>query len=147
MTQKKMGKMTSLSKLSGIKSKPEETTETVTPIEYVNQSTATPTEYVNQSEEKEDKPQETKAKVSKRKAQKKIQDKLVTVNIKIREDQKKWLADTASQVRDNNTEPVPPAQRVYPQHLIGVAIDLLEAADIDWDEVKNIEELKDRLNL
>ena len=54
------------------------------------------------------------------------QEKLVTVNIKITKSQKDWLAQTATQVRDNNTEPVPPAERVYPQHLIGVAIDLLK---------------------
>ena len=86
----------------------------------------------------------SKAKVSK-KAQKKEQ--VVTVNIKIRKSQKEWLTDTASQVRENNTEPVPPSQRVYPQHLIGVAIDFLEAAGVNWDEVKNIEELREKLNL
>ena len=69
------------------------------------------------------------------------------MNIKIREDQKKWLADTASQVRDNNSSPVPPAERVYPQHLIGVAIDLLQNAGVDWDEVRNTEELREQLNL
>ena len=72
---------------------------------------------------------------------------LVTVNIKIRKDQKEWLTDTAGTVRNNNTEPVPPSERVYPQHLIGVAIDFLEAAGVDWDEVKNVEELREQLNL
>lgn len=74
-------------------------------------------------------------------------EQLVTVNIKIRKSQKEWLTDTASTVRDNNTEPVPPAERVYPQHLIGVAIDLLEAAGVDWGEVKNVEQLREYLNL
>ena len=74
-------------------------------------------------------------------------EQLVTVNIKIRKDQKEWLTDTASTVRDNNTEPVPPAQRVYPQHLIGVAIDLLQNVDVDWGEIKNVEELREHLNL
>ena len=69
------------------------------------------------------------------------------MNINIRKDQKDWLADTASLVRDNNTEPVPPSQRVYPQHLIGVAIDLLQDADVDWSELKNVEELREQLNL
>jgi hypothetical protein len=128
VTPKKMGKMTSLSSLSGIKSK----------------STDTPESEVKKSEVTEDKQEKTKAKVSKRK---KVAEKLVTVNIKIREDQKQWLADTASQVRNNNSSPVPPHSRVYPQHLIGIAIDLLEAADIDWSEVKNIEELRQHLNL
>ena len=130
MTQKKMGKMTSLSQLSGIKSK---STEAVTPEPEVKKFEVT-------AEHEE----ETKAKVSKRK---KVAEKLVTVNIKIREDQKKWLADTASQVRDNNSSPVPPAERVYPQHLIGVAIDLLQNVDIDWGQIKNVNELKARLNL
>lgn len=71
----------------------------------------------------------------------------ITVNIKIRKDQKEWLTDTASTVRNNNTDPVPPAERVYPQHLIGVAIDLLSSADVDWSEVRNVEELRKQLNL
>ncbi|MGG6297816.1 hypothetical protein ACQ4M4_25770 [Leptolyngbya sp. AN02str] len=69
-------------------------------------------------------------------------DKLVTVNIKIQKSQQQWLSDTAQQVRDNNDEPVPPAERVYPQHLIGVAIALLQSADVDWEKVKNADELK-----
>jgi hypothetical protein len=51
----------------------------------------------------------------------------MTVNIKITKGQKDWLAETASFVRENNTEPVPPSERVYPQHLIGVAIELLRS--------------------
>ncbi|VEP13118.1 conserved hypothetical protein [Hyella patelloides LEGE 07179] len=132
MTKKKMGNMTSLSKLSGIKPKPTDKPETVTPEPEVKKS-----------EVKADKPKETKAKVKKQKKQ----SELVTVNIKIREDQKTWLANTASQVRNNNSSPVPPAERVYPQHLIGVAIDLLNNADVNWAEVKNVEELREQLNL
>ena len=75
------------------------------------------------------------------------QEKLVTVNIKITKSQKDWLAQTATQVRDNNTEPVPPAERVYPQHLIGVAIDLLKGVEVDWSQVKNVEDLREQLNL
>ncbi len=137
MTQKKMGKMTSLSKLSGIKSKQPEP-EITTPE---------PQPEVNKSEEQVTEVSETKAKVGKQNPKKKKQEKLVTVNIKIRKDQKDWLTDTASKVRDNNTDPVPPSQRVYPQHLIGVAIDLLQNVDIDWGEVKNVEELREQLNL
>lgn len=137
MTQKKMGKMTSLSKLSGIKSKQPEP-EITTPE---------PQPEVNKSEEQVTEVSETKAKVGKQNPKKKKQEKLVTVNIKIRKDQKDWLTDTASKVRDNNSSPVPPAQRVYPQHLIGVAIDLLQNVDIDWGEVKNVEELREQLNL
>ena len=83
--------------------------------------------------------------VKKTKAKKKEQ--LVTVNIKIKKNQKEWLANTASMVRDNNTEPVAPSERVYPQHLIGVAIDLLQNMDVDWSEVRNVEELREHLNL
>ncbi len=134
MTKKKMGSMTSLSKLSGIKAKSHEKSETVTPEPQVKLS-----------EDKPVKEDETKAKVNKQ--QKKKQEQPVTVNIKIRKDQKAWLTDTAIQVRENNSEPVPPAERVYPQHLIGVAIDLLQAADVDWSQVKNVEELRKHLNL
>ena len=85
-----------------------------------------------------------KAKVGKKTQAK---EELVTVNIKIRKDQKTWLTDTASTVRNNNSEPVPPSERVYPQHLIGVAIDFLEASGVDWGEVKNVEELREQLNI
>ena len=84
---------------------------------------------------------------STRQTKTKKKEQVVTVNIKIKKSQKEWLADTASTVRDNNTEPVPPAERVYPQHLIGVAIDLLQNIDVDWTEVKNVEELRKHLNL
>lgn len=69
-------------------------------------------------------------------------EKQVTVNIKITRSQQEWLADTARQVRDNNTAPVPPGDRVYPQHLIGVAIEMLRAADVDWSQVQNVADLK-----
>ena len=137
MTKKKMGSMSSLSKLSGIKSKPAETPETTKPEPEIKPTEITSTEII-----------ETKAKVvNKKTSRKKKQEKLVTVNIKIRKYQKDWLTDTASQVRDNNLDPVPPAERVYPQHLIGVAIDLLQNADVDWGEVRNVEELREQLNL
>ena len=74
-----------------------------------------------------------------------MKEQLITVNIKIRKNQKEWLTDTASTVRDNNTQPVPPSERVYPQHLIGVAIDLLQ--NVDWGEVKNVEELRELLKI
>ena len=75
------------------------------------------------------------------------QEKLVTVNIKVTKSQRDWLADTASQVRDNNIQPVPSKERVYPQHLIGVAIELLQEAEVDWEQVKGIEDLREQLNL
>ncbi|MBK4731544.1 hypothetical protein JJD41_16970 [Oxynema sp. CENA135] len=75
------------------------------------------------------------------------QEKLVNVNIKIPRSQKDWLTSTAQTIRDNNLEPVAPADRVYPQHLIGVAIDYLKSADIDWDDVRNIQQLRQLLDL
>ncbi len=74
-------------------------------------------------------------------------EKPVTINIKISRQQHKWLMDTARTVRDNNLEPVPPGDRVYPQHLIGVAIELLATTDIDWSQVQNVEDLKQQLNI
>ena len=56
---------------------------------------------------------------------------LTNINIKIPSSQRQWLADTARMVRRNNTKPVPPAERVYPQHLVGIAIALLQNSSID----------------
>jgi len=75
-----------------------------------------------------------------------VKEKPVTINIKITRVQHDWLMDTAQMVRDNNTEPVPPGERVYPQHLIGFAIELLQTSDIDWKQIKNTEDLKQLLN-
>ncbi|MBD1999237.1 hypothetical protein H6G00_21925 [Leptolyngbya sp. FACHB-541] len=75
------------------------------------------------------------------------EDKLTTVNIKIYRSQHEWLNDTARQVRDNNETPVPAGDRVYPQHLIQTAIEMLRSADVDWTQVKNTEDLKRFLNL
>ncbi|MEM9156864.1 MAG: hypothetical protein AAGB13_17825 [Cyanobacteria bacterium P01_F01_bin.33] len=74
-------------------------------------------------------------------------EKLATVNIKIRRSQHQWLNEVARAIRDRNDAPVPPNQRVYPQHLIGVAIDLLVNTNIDWEEIYNTDDLADRLNL
>ncbi len=69
-------------------------------------------------------------------------EKLVTINIKITRTQQSWLTETARTVRDNNDTPVAPPERVFPQHLIGVAIDLLHHSDIDWSSVRNLEDLR-----
>jgi hypothetical protein len=73
--------------------------------------------------------------------------KLATINIKITKVQRDWLANIASQIRDNNENPVLPQDRVFPQHLIGVAIDLLTSHDVDWDRIRNIDNLREYLNL
>lgn len=74
-------------------------------------------------------------------------NELVSVNIKIPKSSKQWLSEQAQQVRDNNRDPVPPKERVYPQHLITVAIELLQNSSIDWSQIHNLEELRLHLNL
>lgn len=74
-------------------------------------------------------------------------EKLVNINIKITRAQQQWLADTARTVRDNNDIPVAPSERVFPQHLIGVAIDLLQDTEIDWSRIKNVEDLRQQIKL
>jgi hypothetical protein len=74
-------------------------------------------------------------------------DKLVHINIKVLESQQEWLAAIAKEVRANNDDPVPAKERVYPQHLIGVAIDLLQTSNIDWQKVKNVQTLRQLLGL
>jgi hypothetical protein len=86
-------------------------------------------------------------KATKRSSRAKKGQELVTINIKITRDQKDWLADMAQLVRDNNDTPVAPGDRVYPQHLIGVAIDLLQSSDLDWGEVRTLEDIKQHLSL
>jgi len=74
-------------------------------------------------------------------------EKLATINTKITRAQQQWLTDTARTVRENNSDPVPPSERVFPQHLIGVAVELLQKAEVDWSQVRNVEELRNQLNL
>jgi hypothetical protein len=136
MTKKKMGGIGKLSQLSGIKSQQSEPEK-----EIASSRQSAPVAIAPPP------PSPVEAKVDSKVLDANKEEKLVTVNIKITKSQKDWLADTASQVRENNTEPVPPSERVYPQHLIGVAIDLLRSADVDWNLVQNIEELREQLNL
>jgi len=74
-------------------------------------------------------------------------EKLATINTKITRAQQQWLTDTARTVRENNSDPVPPSERVFPQHLICVAVELLQKAEVDWSQVRNVEELRNQLNL
>lgn len=73
--------------------------------------------------------------------------RIVNINIKITRAQQSWLSETARKVRDNNNTPVPPSERVFPQHIIGVAIDLLQDTEIDWNQVKNTDDLRQQLKL
>ncbi len=147
MNQKKLGGLGKLSQFSGIKSpRTEETVskeveKTAIDLNY-NSSNGEISVIENTIEEKY-----VTKKATSKKPKKSIKEKPVTINIKITKSQKEWLSDTASMVRDNNTEPVPPAQRVYPQHLIGVAISWLQASEIDWSQIKNEKELREQLNL
>lgn len=73
--------------------------------------------------------------------------KTATLNIQVTRAQQRWLQSTAQDIRDHNDGPIPGPQRVYPVHLIQAAIDLLKTQDIEWDEIKDIEGLRDALNL
>lgn len=132
---KKMGTLGKLSHFSGIKSLPSEETIAPTPIETPPVLTENAPAVT------------TEAPTPKKKVKRSSTDKPVTINIKIKKSQKDWLAETASQVRDNNSDPVPPALRVYPQHLIGVAIELLQAADVDWTGIKTVGDLQKALKV
>ncbi len=76
-----------------------------------------------------------------------LEKKLVPVNIKLEERQRVLLDEKARIIRSNNTEAVPAKDRVYPQHLIAVAVDLLLDSDVDWSQVKNIDDLRKVLDL
>ncbi|MGF1460001.1 MAG: hypothetical protein ACFBSG_13355 [Leptolyngbyaceae cyanobacterium] len=135
-TKKRMGNL-SLSSFGGV-SQPAAQTETAVAEEATPPPPA-PTEAAAPTDA-------TKA-TPKTKAKRRRKETLTTVNIKIERKQQRWLQDTAQQVRDNNEYAVPPNERVYPQHLIGAAIDLLKAQDLDWEAIHNIEDLKEALNL
>ncbi len=121
----KMGGVGKLSQFSGIKTQPQK-----------EQPPSQPAVKQSYGKSKPSKPHVSTA-----------SEKLSSVNIKIPREQQEWLLSTAQTVRDNNDEPVPPGDRVYPQHLINVAIELLRDSDIEWSEVRNIEDLKQQLDL
>jgi hypothetical protein len=129
MSNKKMGgKLSKLSQFSGIRQGSE-------PVEPEAETLCTPTNAQSPSQDK-----------AKRKTDS-DKETQVTLNIKILRRQKDWLSDTAQTIRDNNEDPVAPADRVYPQHLIQVAIDLLQSNEVDWSKIRNVEELRGHLNL
>lgn len=138
MSKKKMGGLGKLSQFSGIRRQEEEIKSQESEVRSQNQETH-PSPIPNPI------PPSPPSKGGK--SQIPNQEKLVTVNIKVPKSQRDWLAETASQVRDNNSEPVPSKERVYPQHLIGVAIELLRSQDLDWTQVKNVGDLREKLNL
>lgn len=73
--------------------------------------------------------------------------KVVSINIKVDERQRDWLDRIARQIRSNNDSPVKPGERVYPQHLIGAAISLLQNSEVDWSTIRNIDELREFLDI
>lgn len=142
MNKKKMGGLGKLSQFSGIKSQQSEPAVAIVedaPIAIAPD--AAPNAIA------EPPPSPVEATVENKALETNKGEKPATVNIQISKTQKDWLAKTASQVRENNTEPVPPSERVYPQHLIGVAIELLRSADVDWNLVQNVEDLRRMLSL
>ena len=130
MTDRKGSRMGGLGKLSdfGKTSKPKQEPEATSSPEKVSSS-------------------ELEASPSVRQKQQPEQEKLVNINVKITRTSQAWLSQTARTVRDNNDTPVAPSDRVFPQHLIGIAIDLLHSTDIDWNTIRNIEDLRQQLKL
>jgi hypothetical protein len=74
-------------------------------------------------------------------------EKLEPVNIKLPSGLKKWFRDRAEQVRANNLSPVPADERVYPQHLMQIAGELLMASNVDWDKAQSTEDIRQQLGL
>ena len=74
-------------------------------------------------------------------------DRPKKINIDIGESRHNRLNEIAAQIRASNTDPVAPSERMYPIHLIQIAIDfLLDGLDIDWDEIQKPEDLREVLN-
>ena len=74
-------------------------------------------------------------------------DRPKKVNIDIGESRHNRLNEIAAQIRASNTDPVAPSERMYPIHLIQIAIDfLLDGLEIDWNEIKKPEDLREVLN-
>lgn len=143
MTKKKMGGL-KLSAFSGIQSQTEQP-ETEQPVQSAQVDTLEENQESQIVEAATPQP-ETSSSVSAI-PEPAAKEKPVTINIKISRQNHEWLTDTSRTVRDNNLEPVPPSDRVYPQHLISVAIELLMKSDVDWSIVKNVEDLKQQLNI
>jgi hypothetical protein len=70
-----------------------------------------------------------------------LKEKVVTMNIKIPADLHEWLTETARAIRDNNAEAVPAGERVFPQHLIVAALKHLQSSDVDWQQIKTVQDL------
>lgn len=74
-------------------------------------------------------------------------DRPKKINIDIGDRRHNRLTEIAAQVRANNVDPVAPSERMYPIHLIQTAIDfLLDGLDLDWNEIRKPEDLREALN-
>lgn len=74
-------------------------------------------------------------------------DRPKKINIDIGESRHNRLNELAAQIRANNTDPVAPSDRMYPIHLIQIAIDLLlDGLELDWDKIQKPEDLRKVLN-
>jgi len=74
-------------------------------------------------------------------------DRPKKINIDIGESRHNRLNEIAAQIRASNTDPVAPSERMYPIHLIQIAIDfLLDGLEIDWDKIQKPEDLREVLN-
>ena len=81
-------------------------------------------------------------------AQEKVKaDRPKKINIDIGERRHNRLNELAAQIRANNADPVAPSERMYPIHLIQIAIDfLLDGFEIDWDKIQKPDDLRKVLN-
>lgn len=70
----------------------------------------------------------------------------VKMNLDINRNHHRWLEETARKVRGNATTPTPAGERVYPKHLVNLAIELLSQSDINWNETACIEDIRNYLN-
>ncbi|NJR51497.1 MAG: hypothetical protein HC780_19870 [Leptolyngbyaceae cyanobacterium CSU_1_3] len=74
-------------------------------------------------------------------------DRPKKINIDIGESRHNRLNELAARIRANNTDPVAPSERMYPIHLIQIAIDfLLDGVEIDWDKIQKPDDLRKVLN-
>jgi hypothetical protein len=81
-------------------------------------------------------------KTAKKTATKKPKEPEKMTTIKIPQSLARGLADRAQQVRNNNTEPVAPSDRVYPAHLVQATLEHLLELPIDWDSIKSVEDFQ-----
>lgn len=74
-------------------------------------------------------------------------DRPKKINIDIGERRHNRLNEIAAEIRASNTEPVAPSERMYPIHLIQIAIDcLVDDLAVDWSEIHKPQDLRDYLN-